>query len=61
MFGNCLLGNYLLFILIILSNTLTIYYIFPILPDFLTYYEKFLFEEIGIYFKGLYIGVKYFI
>jgi hypothetical protein len=54
MFGSCHLANYLLTILITLSNMLTMFSIYPIILEFLKTYENIESDLL----LGLYIGVK---
>ncbi len=53
MFGNCIIIDYLLSTLIVISNSLTIYFVYPLIPDFIQIYVK----EADLYKKGLLIGV----
>ena len=53
MFGNCILLDYILSTSLILSNSLTIYFIYPIIADYLRTYV----QESELYKLGLYTGV----
>ena len=51
--GQCAIVDYVLSTLIILSNSLTIYFVYPIISDFIELYV----QDDNIYTKGFYIGV----
>ena len=53
MLSKCAIVDYLLSTLIILSNSLTIYFVYPIIADYIQLYVK----DDNIYTKGFYIGV----
>jgi hypothetical protein len=53
MFGNCSFANYMLSMMIILSNMCTTFYIYPIIFDYLKTYSG----DVDIYLYGLYLGV----
>jgi hypothetical protein len=55
MFGDCMLISYMLGILVNLSNSLTMYYVYPIISDFMDLYVPEVKSDILT--KGFYIGV----